>query len=157
VAVTFQVEKIASLLNELLGRKVTVKTVPTLSSASVGPIVTASYEASEGGVVAVCVCDLGLVLNTGAALCMIPASEAADNLKTKQLDPALLENFKEVLNICAQLFWSPSAHRVKLAAVYTSAQERPEPLQKFIAKPSLRLDLQVSIAGYGDGRLSLFI
>jgi hypothetical protein len=155
MGVTFQVERMARLMKELLGRNVSAKAVPTLPSAS-GPTVTASYTTDNGQLVAVCICDLELILNGGAALCLIPASEAANNLKAKRLDPALLENFKEVLNICAQLFGSSDAQRVKLNSLYLANADMPEELKTFMTKGHVRKEVQLSITGYGNGRLSVF-
>jgi len=154
MSATFQSEKMGRLLTDLLVRQTTVGTGPKATIAD--PMVTASYAGEDSNLVGVCVCDLEFALNCGAALCLIPASEAANHLKAKRLDPAIFENFKEVLNICAQLFSGASAHRVKLEAVYAPTDAVPDPLKKFMAASKARRDLQLSINGYGKGKMTVF-
>ena len=122
MSVPFHAEKMGRLLSDLLGRPVSAKIGPVTSAASDLPIV-ASYAIDNGDLAAVCICDLEFALNGGAALCLIPACEAATNLKKKHLDPLLFENFKEILNICAQLFGGSNTQRVKLVSVHSKADD----------------------------------
>jgi hypothetical protein len=156
VAVTFLEERTAGLLNKLLGRSVDAKIVPLRPVIDGDPTVIASYESDQGELVAVCICELEFVLKAGAALCLVPASEVAKNLKAGRLDPDLLENFKEVLNVCTQLFAGPDVYRVRLASVHPSTEETPEALKKFMSHSRFRQGVQLSIAGYGEGRISVF-
>ena len=153
--ITFQAEKIAKLLTGLLGRAVTVK-VGAPPSTPYDPPIVASYAVDSGEIVAICVCDLDFTLNGGAALCMIPAYEAANNVKAKRLDPVLFENFQEILNICAQLFGGSNQQRVKLLSVHTKVNEAPARAKELIAQSKVRREVQVSIAGYGNGKISVF-
>ena len=155
MSVTFQVEKTAKLLSDLLGRAVTAK-VGQPPAATYDPAIVASYAVDSGDLVAVCVCDLEFALNCGAALCLIPAVEAASNAKAKRLDPVLFENSKEILNICAQLFGSSNTQRVKLASVYSKFAEAPAGVKDLIKNGRVRREVQVSIAGYGTGRIAVF-
>lgn len=147
-------ERVARLFEDLLERKVTVKPIPAFPISAVGSLLTASYATNEGSVAAVCICDLELVLNAGAALCLIPAYEAQQNCKAKLWDGSLVENFKEILNVCAQLFCEESK-RAKLESVSCGAEERPAKIATLLAKPGRRIDIQVSINGYKDGRMAI--
>lgn len=155
MSVIFQAEKMARLLSELLGRNVTA-TIGPIPATTALPALTASYAGDKGDLVAVCRCDLEAVLNGGAALCMIPSYEAANNLKAKRLDPVLLENFTEILNVCAQLFGGPGAQRVTLASVCPTTDRVPEKHENFIKQSRLRREVQLSITGYGNGKISVF-
>lgn len=155
VSVPFHAEKMGRLLSDLLGRPVSAKIGPVTSAASDLPIV-ASYAIDNGDLAAVCICDLEFALNGGAALCLIPACEAATNLKKKHLDPLLFENFKEILNICAQLFGGSNTQRVKLVSVHSKASEAPETTKRFMEQTRMRREAQISIAGYGEGRITVF-
>jgi len=154
MSVTFQTEKMSRLLHELLGREVTIKNGPAVTAKDA--VFTASYVGDSDDLLALCLCDLELVLDCGAALCLIPVYEVTKSLKAKQLDPALSENFKEVLNICAQLFGTGSAQRVRLASVYRTGDDVPEPVKKFMADSKVRRDLQLAISGYGSGKMTVF-
>ncbi len=87
---------------------------------------------------------------------MIPAYEVADSIKAKRLDPSVFENFKEILNVCAQLFGGATPHPVRLGSVYAPADVVPDPVKKFIAEKRERKDVLVSIAGYGNGSMGIF-
>ena len=156
MSVTIRAERIGSLLTEILGRKVDVKTISAFPVTGSDPTLTAVYETSEGTVVGACICDLDLVLNAGAALCLIPPYEVQENVKAKKWDPALVENFKEVLNICAQLFSERPALRVKLESVCLDKEARSPKSAALLAKPGKRLHLQLAITGYGSGRIAIF-
>ncbi len=139
----------------MLGRAVNAK-VGVPPAATYEAAVVAAYAVDNGDLVAVCVCDLEFVLNGGAALCLIPAVEAASNVKAKRLDSVLFENSKEILNICAQLFGGTNTQRVKLASVHSKFDEAPAGVKEFIKTARVRRELQVSIAGYGTGRMAVF-
>ena len=154
MSVTFQAEKMGRLLTDLLGRNVTVKVGAPPAKAYDNPV-TASYSGDNGELVAVCLCDLELTLNGGAALCMIPPYEVANCLKTKSLDPSLFENFKEILNIFAQLFGGPNAQRVKLSSVESSPNSAAA-FKAFIDQSKVRREVQLVITGYGNGKVSVY-
>jgi hypothetical protein len=141
VSVPFHAEKMGRLLSDLLGRPVSAKIGPVTSAASDLPIV-ASYAIDNGDLAAVCICDLEFALNGGAALCLIPACEAATNLKTKHLDPLL--------------FGGSNTQRVKLVSVHSKASEAPETTKRFMEQTRMRREAQISIAGYGEGRITVF-
>lgn len=155
MSVTFQVEKMAKLFSDLLNRVVSTK-VGAPPAATYDSAIVASYAIDNGDLVAVCVCDLEFTLSGGAALCLIPAPEAARNAKAKRLDPLLFENFTEILNICAQLFGGSNTQRVKLASVYSKIGDAPAGVKEIIDKGRVRREIQVSIAGYGTGKMAVF-
>ena len=144
-------ERVGRLFEDLLVRKVSVKKTAPLKMSAVNQTLTAVYENDDGTPIAACTCDLGLVMNAGAALCLVPLYEAEAACKATKWNPALVENFKEVLNICAQLFCEPGSSRVRLGEVCIGDQPRPAKAAALLGKPGWRLDVELSIAGYGTG------
>lgn len=155
MSVSIGAERIGRLLCELLGRKVTTTTIPAFPITGGAPTLTAVYATSEGAVVGACVCDLDFVLNAGAALVLVPLYEVQESAKAKKWEPSLVENFKEILNVCAQLFCEPQLPRVALQSVCVEAAARPTNAADLLAKPRKRVDVQLSIAGYGGGRMTV--
>jgi hypothetical protein len=150
-----QAERIGRLMEDLLGRKVNAKKIAPMNLSSTDQILTAVYESDEGNAVAACACDLDLVINAGAALCLIPVYEVQAAVKAKKWEPSLVENFKEVLNICARLFCEPGLKRVKLGDVCFGADPKPAKAAALLAKPAWRVDVELSITGYGTGRMMI--
>ena len=148
-------ERVARLLEDLLGRKVAVKTIPAFDLSATDSLLTALYENAEGVPVAVVVCDLEFVLNAGAALCLIPLYEVQKNEKAKTWEPSLVENFKEVLNICARLFGELESYRIRLGTVCLGKEPRSPQALQLLAKPAWRTDIQLTIAGYAGGRMAI--
>jgi len=150
-------ETIAKLLKQLLGRDVTFQKIAPFKLSAVDPSITASYVTKQGSLAGVWLCDLDLTYRAGAALCMIPAAEAQARLRVSKVDDYLVENFREILNICSQLFTTHEEPSVELGAVYLSAEERPPAIATLIVAPASRLDLQMTISGYGNGRMSILM
>jgi hypothetical protein len=139
-------------MGQILGKSVTGESAASPTAAKYGPSLIATYEACDGTVAAVCVSDLELVANAGAALCMIPSYVAQESIKAKKLlEPSLMENYQEILNICARLFGDFQQDRIKLKKVdfamsFEANQLMPDPA-------CARRDFGLSIAGYGRGRM----
>src|SRR5690242_6800406 len=136
----------------LLGRNVSAEKIAPFRIAASEASAAAIYANSEGEVAGVCVADIDLVHRAGAALCLIPADA---RLKAVKFDSALTENFREILNICAQFFAGQDQQRISLASVALSADARPPSATGLIASPAWRLDVKLTIADYGSGRISL--
>lgn len=153
MATTIDPNAIARLFQQiLLGRVVKAEKIPPFHLTPVDPSVTAAYSTNQEAVAGVCIADLDLVHRAGAALCMIPADA---RLKAATLDPGLADNFNEILNICAQLFAGVDRRRVSLSSLSLSSEARPTAVAALIAAPPWRLDVKLSIADYGSGRMSL--
>jgi hypothetical protein len=152
MASTITAEKIAGLFRQiLLGRAVTAEKITPFRLSAIEPSATAIYQDSNGATAGVCVCDVDLVHKAGAALCLIPADA---RLSAARIDPALAENFREILNICAQLFTTPDGPRVTLQQVILGTDKKPPEIASLITAPPARLDVKMSITGYGAGRMS---
>jgi hypothetical protein len=147
--------KIASLLKELFGRSVDFDTAPPPDLSDSAPQWAAGYGTSEGGLMVVCVCDLAFAAFAGAALSMIPAPTAKEGIKTKKLEPAILDNLHEIFNIFGQLFRGRMMDTVTLREVSLLSDLSPV-AKALLGKPASQVNLEFSIDGYGNGKLSLF-
>jgi len=156
VATTVNTVKLPGLFRSMLNKEVTAAKLPPFIIPPNEPCITANYETDQGVIVAVCVCDLALVANAGAALVLLPPSAAKDSVTSKKLDPSLAENFLEILNVCNSLFSTPEAQRIKLGKVCTIQKERTEETTKFIASAGTKYATKLTVAGYGDGRMCIF-
>jgi len=146
--------KVGNLFRELFGRNVKVEEGEPIATSSNEPSWIAAYGAGEGKLAGVCLCDLGFAANAGAALCLIPASTAKQSVSARKLEDVLFENLKEILNVCCQLFIESGIARVTLKSVLPAAQPSAEDVKQLLDKPHQRVDMKVSIEGYGDGKLS---
>ncbi len=148
--------RIPVLLRELLNRNVTAQALPAFSVTETEPWTLASYVTDEDKAVAVIACDLELVANAGAALVLLPASASKESVTRKKLDPALLENFQEILNIYTSLFTAPGSARVRLGKVCASAKDLPPDAAALLKTPANRHAEKLTIPGYGGGRMGIF-
>lgn len=136
----------------LLGRNVSAEKISPFRIPASEASATAIYANVQGEVAGACIADIDLVHRAGAALCLIPADA---RLKAAKFDTALAENFREILNICAQLFGGPEQQRMSLASVAFSAGTRPADVTGLLSSPAWRLDVKLMIADYGSGRISV--
>jgi hypothetical protein len=88
----------------------------------------------------------------GAALALSPASVAADAVRKGQLPGELFDNLHEVLNVVANLF---GGIHVRLQQVLPPSAALPASVAALVNRSSARLDLELAIAGYPGGRMSL--
>ena len=116
----------------------------------------AVYANSEGKVAAAILADLAIADICGAALCLIPSTVAETCVKAGNVDPALLENFHEVLNICAQLFKGLDETRMVLQSVCYLPDLDSAEARNLMSATARRLSLQVWVTGYGEGNLAVF-
>jgi hypothetical protein len=146
---------VAGILTDLLGRKVDVgKGKPVVMSPRSAAIVGV-YCRDDGSVGAACAAELGFAAHAGAALAMIPAGIAAESIRANTLGGDLFENFCEVLNVGASFINLPGAPHLAFRTAHVSPPPLPDGVAALLAKPATRLDLDIKIAGYGGGCLSI--
>jgi len=137
-----------------LGRNVTGKKVAPYPLASAARRIVAAFEAEDASSMSVCVFDLALVAYAGAALAMIPAGNAKEQVAAGHCEGVLLENFTEILNICRQVFQGPGRH-ILSPRLYLTKQEIPPHIAQALSAPKTRVDAEINIPGYGCGQLSI--
>lgn len=150
-------DDVRELLTDLLGREVDVTKSGALDLAADGLGVVAEYVTGEGDVGALCVVDSALALRCGAALSMVPATVADEAVERGDLPSGLLENWREVVNILAQLLNGPSTPHLRLQAIHPLPGELPAPVASLHREPEFRRDFEISIEGYGAGRFALLV
>ena len=118
--------------------------------------VVGSYVEDDGTLRAVALTDLGLGACLGGALALVPAPRVEEAIAAGDVPPELGENTREVLNVAASLFNSAAAH-LKLDRTWVAPEPVPEEVVDFLRRPLRRVDLSVSVPGYGDGVLALLL
>lgn len=150
-------DDVRELLTDLLGRPVDVAKGERLVIEGNEPGVVAEYVTDEGAVGALCVVDGALALRCGAALSMVPATVADEAVERGELPDSLLENWREVVNILAQLLNGPLSPHLRLQAIHTLPGELPPQVETLHRAPEFRRDFGVDIDAYGSGRFALLV
>lgn len=141
--------ELARALTMLLRREVKVK--PAVSAPAARLIIGGTYKDGNGKLLGSVAVDLGFAAHAGAALSMIPADVAREQIRAGALDEFLRENFAEVLNVLSRAFFADGDGRVTLeAAVFP-----PEPTSALTAAAQATGNFQAEISGYGEGLASL--
>jgi CheY-like chemotaxis protein len=145
---------IRDLLSELLGRPVTVspgrRVVPTREA----PVSLATYVDKARSVSALCLMDVPLSGYTAGALALLPPGGVRDAVEEKEFGSSLVEALHEVANILSKVLNTPGAPRATLHTLYPPGSFLPEELL-VSASGFERLDLVVTVPGYGQGAMSL--
>ena len=150
-------EDIRDLLADLLGRGVAVDKIDPLTIPEDEAGLVATYVTEDGEIGAVCVCDAPFAILVGAALVMVPATVAGDQLQAGVIDEQHVEFAQEVVNVLARLLNTPRTPHLRLGEVHTLPGALPEDAAKLLAAPEFRRDFVATIEGYGEGRLGLLV
>jgi hypothetical protein len=142
-------ERVRGLLEPLLGRMVKVQPL----NGPVGLAVSGIYRTDDGRIAGTCGFDLPLAASVSAALGLFPVSMVRQALATRSLDGPLMDDFGEVLNICARLINDVSSAHVALAEIVRSPAAGRKPEGRALTNSGFH----VSVAGYGEGALSIAI
>lgn len=150
---------IKDLFESLLGRDVTIatqseKVVPTARRACC----VGTYMDAAGDTKALVAADLELSARAGAALGLVPPTGADGAIENKELPAALYDNFFEVLNIFASLFFDDeTGANLKLKTVYQPGMILPKEAAMQIRGLGKREDFTLDVDGYGSGALGIVI
>jgi hypothetical protein len=112
------------------------------------------YVSDSKQTVALCACDFGFAARSGAALSMLPPNAVQEALKSKQLGPAMLDNLREVMNICARLMLREGSPHLKLDQVYAVAA-LPPAASALIGSARNRIDFEIELGKYGSGTVAV--
>jgi hypothetical protein len=146
---------VRSLVEDLLGRPVEL--------ADAGPVptkpsnVVAVYVTDQLAMTAVAVVDLAGAARIGGALGMVPRGGVDDAVDEDELPGMLRENCYEVLNVLSAAFNVPGAPHVRLYEMYGPNVSLPSDVAARAQALGDRLDVVLSIAGYGDAHLSVVV
>jgi hypothetical protein len=146
---------VRNLLEDLLGREITVTPADPPEAGNLPTMVVALYVDSGGRLAAVLGMDLSLAANAGAALGLLPAGAAEDSIEEKRLSPMLAENVQELCNVLTGLLNREGAPHVKLYKVVLPGEQLPNDAAAHLLALGQRLDVRTEIARYGGGLFAL--
>lgn len=150
--------ELRKMLEQLLGRDVEVK----VSAGAVSPYkhpgaVVGAYVDDADVLRALMVADLDLTVAAAAAIALMGVKVVQDVMKSGLLTPALYENAAEIINVAVSLFNLENAPHVRLRDVYAPREILPPDVENCVLAVAPRLDMEVTISGYGSGRVSVVI
>lgn len=146
---------VRNLIEDLLGRDVTVSPADPPRGEDLGTSVLAVYVDDGLRLSAVLVLDLALAAYAGAALGLMPVGGAEDCIDEKLLSPPLAENVTELCNVLTGLLNREGAPHRRLYQVHLPGAALPADVASHALALGSRLDLRVEVARYGTGRLWL--
>jgi hypothetical protein len=146
---------VRGLVEDLLGRPVELGDGHPVTAHPAN--VVAVYVNNSLGLAAVVVVDLAGAARLGGALGMLPAGGVDDAVEAGGLTGMLQDNCYEVLNVLAATFNVAGAPHVRLYEMYGPGASLPADVAALTARSGERLDVVLSIAGYGDVRVSVVV
>jgi hypothetical protein len=135
-----------------LGRDVGV--TPARPDPALAAIV-AIYATDAEAIKAVWTFDFGLANHSGAALSLVPAAVAAKFAAARSVPDTIAENLSEIANVGTSLLNAPGGLHLRFRTLILTAAELPPSVQALVRSPPRRLDVNVTISGYGAGRLMI--
>ena len=144
---------VRSLLEGLIGRDVEIRDgspVPPKTTNIVAVFVT-----DKLGVSAIAVANIEPGARLGGALAMLPKGGVDDAIDSKELFPSLRDNCYEVLNVLSAVFNVPNAPHVRLYEMLGPNGSVPGDIATLSASAGNRMDVEIDVAGYGKGLISL--
>jgi len=146
---------VRDMLEELLGKDITVGDGSPASAGDLQKATVAVYVDDSNRVAGVAGMDLPLSAWIGAAIGLIPKGGAEACVEDGDLSKMVGENVREVCNIMAALLNREGTPHLRLEkeSVYLPGEPAPPDVQARMVALGARLDLAVSVAGYGAGRL----
>lgn len=157
VRVMPQQDAVRALLTSLFGRPVVVSRTPALVRSATDKFTVALFTHEDGTTGVAAFADLAFAAYAGAALTMFPTAMADQQISNGRVDEMVLENFREIMNVCASQFNGAVAEHVKLTSLLRLPIDKlPAEVDALAKKPGARLDFTVQIPNYGTGRLSFF-
>jgi hypothetical protein len=146
---------VRDLLEGMLGRDIDVSTGGRVSPKDCGAL--AIYVADSLRMTAVVTIDLALAAYLGCAVGLVPVGGAATAIEDGALSSTLLENVGEILNVFASTLNDASDQHQRLYAVHGDPAEAPADALALATSVVNRLDLGVTVKGYGKGELSCIL
>lgn len=145
---------VGDLVTMLVGKKVRAAPCPPLAVAAVRGLATYLDEHQKLAFVAIS--DMAFIAGVGAALAMIPPAVVTEAIKSGKPSSVLTENAFEVMNIVSSLYNDADgkgAH-IKIKALVIVPPIPPD-VAPLLAKPTGRIDLEIQLPGYANGKLTL--
>jgi len=147
---------VGRLFGELLNRDVTATEAAPSDLADTTGRVRAVYRCGDR-IGAVYLLDVELAAAFAAALVMLPAGLVKESAASGQLAPVLGENCFEVLNVATQLVNRPGGAHHRLVEQILPGSPTPADVAGLFEAASARIDLRLSVEGYGAGVLTVVV
>jgi hypothetical protein len=145
--------KIVQLLG-LLFDGLDVKAGGKFDQAPTGGAWFGVFVADSGEPVALCGVDAGLAASFGCAFSMLPAGMVKDAAKSRDLTGVMIDNIREIMNICTRLVMDASSPHLKLEQIYP-CQSLPAPAAALLGAPKGRCEFQIQLPKYGGGAMTI--
>ena len=148
---------IEELLTTLLDLDVEVKTISKVAYSNQDICVLGLFKKEENHLGAVVIGDRYFANFIGASLTRMAADSARRDIKSGMITDTMLENVEEVFSVFGNNLNARGAPHLMLHQTRTDTVPLPEPLGKVVDVAPNRIDLQISIPGYGKGTMSLVL
>ena len=145
---------VRDLLEGLLGKDVSVSPGDPVSLNDGAAL--AVYVDPQLATNAVCLVDVPLAAWFAGALALLPKGGLEDAIEDGELSDMHLEVVYEVVNVAAALFNGGGVTHSKLYKLYAPGDAVPGDLAGLAAGFN-RIDLDVEVAGYGSGAMSIVL
>lgn len=151
-------QEVRELFEGLLGRDVDARTgtSPVNPAAGDGACVGV-YVDDALQMRALVVMDVPLACYAGSAIALIPAARAGGCAEAGVVESDMLENTNEILNVAASLFNPDGAPHLRLYRTYAPLEPLPQDVAKYVLAYVARLDMELDVAGYGSGEISVLV
>ena len=144
--------KIIDLLG-LLFDGLDVKAGGTFDQPPAGGAWFGVFVADSGTPVALCGADANLAATFGAAFSLLPVGVAKEAAKARELTQVMIDNMREIMNICSRLVMDATSPHLKLDQIYP-VKSLPAPAAALLGAPKGRKEFQVQMPKYGGGVLT---
>ncbi|MEA3151515.1 MAG: hypothetical protein QOD56_2454 [Gammaproteobacteria bacterium] len=144
--------KIVDLLG-LLFDGLDVKAGGTFDQSPAGGAWFGVFVADSGAPVALCGADANLAATFGAAFSMLPVAVAKEAAKARELTAVMIDNMREIMNICSRLVMDATSPHLKLDQIYPT-KSLPAPATALLGAPNGRREFQIQLPKYGGGTLT---
>jgi len=112
------------------------------------------FVADSGEPVALCGADINLAASFGAAFSMLPVAAVKEAAKSRELTTTMIENLREIMNICTRLVMDGTSQHLKLDQVYP-AKSLPAAALALLGATQGRREFQLQLPKYGGGLLTV--
>jgi hypothetical protein len=146
---------VRSLVEDLVGRPVELTDAEPVPNSTSNVI--AVYVTDQLTMTAVAVVDLAGAARIGGALGMLPRGGVDDAVDEGELSGMMRDNCYEVLNVLSATFNVPGSPHVRLYEMYGPNASLPSDVASLAHMLGNRLDVVLSIAGYGDAHVSVVV
>ena len=142
-------------LDSLFGKDVNLKDSSPLENND--KVVYGTYVNGEGNTTGLIVMDIPCACYSAAALSMMPADIAEENIKSGDLEETLRDNLYEVLNVGVGFFSDGTTPDMRLKDMFVGISEVPDDVKSVIDNKYTNLHIELDIPGYGSGSSSMYL